>query len=261
MEYEHELDLVEFKKLNLGDGFSNSVGQEMAYVPAGSFTYALSDRKAVIPEGLYVARTVTTQGSWYRALGSQPWIYTERYSRKYYRDTNNVRDGDDYPAVYVNYEDATTFCEKLNELESKQRQGTQFEDWEYRLLTEEEWEYVCRAGSTTAYHFGDDVSQLEQYAWYNQNAWNANEQYAHRVAMKRPNQFGLFDMHGGVWEWTWGDGRSHRLLRGGSFSRPATDCRTDAYIVLSKGQISDSIGFRIAFAPRQPEKATDPKEQ
>jgi len=83
------------------------------------------------------------------------------------------------------------FCRKL----SKQ------EGVEYHLPTEAEWEYACRAGTTTDYSFGDDASQLGQYAWYDKNAWDAGEKYAHRVGQKLPNPWALYDMHGNASEW------------------------------------------------------------
>ena len=71
----------------------------------------------------------------------------------------------------------------------------------YRLPTEAEWEYACRAGTTTRWSFGDDESQLTHYAWYEDNAEDVGEYYAHAVGTKLPNPWGLYDMHGNVWEW------------------------------------------------------------
>lgn len=71
----------------------------------------------------------------------------------------------------------------------------------YRLPTEAEWKYACRGGTKTAFSFGDDEAELGKYAWFDGNAWDIGEKYAHRVAQKQANPFGLYDMHGNVWEW------------------------------------------------------------
>ena len=90
----------------------------------------------------------------------------------------NVQEGDSFPAVYVSWEDAQTFIDSLNARSDSSR---------YRLPTEAEWEYAARAGTTTAYSFGDDAGELGEYAWYEANAWNVDEKYAHQVGQKRPN--------------------------------------------------------------------------
>jgi formylglycine-generating enzyme required for sulfatase activity len=93
------------------------------------------------------------------------------------------------PAIYVNWEDAQQYVRWLSGL-TGQRQR-------YRLISEAEWEYAARAGSTTAYSFGEDPAMLGDYAWYGGNS----KQQAHPVGEKKPNAFGLYDMHGNVWQW------------------------------------------------------------
>jgi formylglycine-generating enzyme required for sulfatase activity len=133
----------------------------------------------------------------------------------------------------VSHDDAVEFCRRL----SKQ------EGVEYRLPTEAEWEYACRAGTTTAYSFGDGDAKLGQYAWYDKNAWDIGEGYAHRVGQKLPNRWGLYDMHGNVQEWCqdwygpYGSEKvvsdpagpaegGRRVLRGGSFSNQSSFVRS-----------------------------------
>jgi eukaryotic-like serine/threonine-protein kinase len=113
------------------------------------------------------------------------------------RDTNqraeftwrheNVNRGDDYPVAQLSWEDAVKFCEWLSRKEGKR----------YRLPTEAEWEWACRAGSMNKFHFGDEVGEMDDYAWCVDNSQNQ----AHPVGLKKPNSWGLFDMHGNVCEY------------------------------------------------------------
>ena len=94
------------------------------------------------------------------------------------------------PVESVNWGEATEFCQKLTAME--RASGRLREGWEYRLPTVAQWEYACRAGTTTAYSFGDDTSQLGDYAWY----WDNSDRKTHAVGQKKPNVWGLRDMHG-----------------------------------------------------------------
>src|SRR5262249_34956878 len=128
---------------------------------------------------------------------------------------------DDEPVVQVSWNDATRFCQWLSEKEGRP----------YRLPTEAEWEYACRAGTTTPWSSGDSPARLEAFAW----TPNSGSPTTHRVGTKRANPFGLFDMHGNVWEWCLDfDGHyspgpqedpkgpasgTERVLRGGGWDR------------------------------------------
>ena len=107
--------------------------------------------------------------------------------------------GRDYPVIYVSLHQALAFCKQLTQQE--RLAGRLPDTEEYSLPTEAEWEYACRAGTTTKYSFGSDDNELTQYAWYRINASDANKNFAHRVATKKPNPWGIYDMHGNVNEW------------------------------------------------------------
>ncbi len=123
----------------------------------------------------------------------------------------------------VTWEEAVEFCGRLSGIPAEKRAGRV-----YRLPTEAEWECACRAGTTTAYSFGNDQGQLSNYGWWKVNAGGTT----HPVGLKKPNLWGLYNMHGNVWEWCqeWYGGYSggklteptgpasgsYRVIRGGS---------------------------------------------
>lgn len=140
-----------------------------------------------------------------------------------------------HPVEQVSWDDAQEFIKKLNEKK---------DDFTYRLPTEQEWEYCCRAGSTTEYCFGDNESRLKQYAWYYDNS----KQSTHPVRKKKANKFGLYDMRGNVWEWTeskWSEEGSYRVVRGGSWNNDAQVLRSAYRSHDSPGSRSYVIGFRL----------------
>lgn len=173
--------------------------------------------------------TTVTQAQWKVVMGTEPW-----------KGKAYVVEGDDYPAVYVSWYDAVEFCKKLSNTSGVV----------YRLPTKEEWGYACRAGTTTAYHFGDDEEKLVDYAWFNKNTCGSKgEEYAHRVAKKNPNAFGLYDMHGNVWEWcsdSCDKNNTTSVLRGGSWINLSGCCSTSKCICMTHECKSDLIGFRLA---------------
>ena len=182
-----------------------------------------------IPERDYfMARCPVTQKEWRIVMGTAPWE-GKRYGRE----------GDEYPATYVTWFDAQKFVKELNQMEGVNR---------YRLPTEEEWEYCSRAGVRMDFCFGDDEKKLDQFAWYRKNAWAVGEKYAHKVGGKKPNAWGLHDMHGNVWEWCEGrydEEEPARVVRGGSWDDSADYCRSGGRQGNVPDYENDDIGFRI----------------
>ncbi|MCP4698070.1 MAG: SUMF1/EgtB/PvdO family nonheme iron enzyme, partial [Gammaproteobacteria bacterium] len=171
---------------------------------------------------------------------------------------------DKRPVINVSWEDAAVYCEWLSE-RSKEK---------YRLLTEAEWEYACRAGSETAYCFGDDEKLLADYAWHGEK-WEKG--FTRPVGKKKPNAFGLYDVHGNVWEWVedWHDEYSkdaqtdpsgpeigsRRVRRGGSWNGIAGNCRSAyRYDWFTPGLRDGSTGFRLARANPLPSYPFTPPE-
>ena len=223
-----KVSAVAGKRLN-----ANSVGMEFISIPAGSFTMGSPEKEkgrsdddekqvpVTITRAFELGKTVVTQQQWIEVMGTTPW--------------KDETEGDNYPAVDVSWDDATEFCKKLTALEHKR--GKLPANQTYRLPTEAEWEYACRAGTTTAFSCGDDESKLGDYAWYADNP----DSKLHEVATKKPNPWGLFDMHGNVWEWCedWYEdllsggndpkgpsAGSYRVIRGGNWYGYASFCRS-----------------------------------
>ena len=131
------------------------------------------------------------------------------------------------PVENVSYDDAEAFCHKLSKATGKT----------YRLPTEAEWEYACRAGTTTDYYFGDDYRQLGDYAWYNGNS----RQTTHPVGEKKPNAWRLYDMSGNVWEWC-----KDAVNRGGSWGNLPILCRSASRLNNGRRDLrSFNYGFRV----------------
>ena len=238
---------------------TNSIGMELIEIPAGSFWMGSSvtekDRQGgeaqvsvTLTQSFELGKYEVTQGQWQSVMGTEPW------------KEDCVKADKDCPATGVSWEDATEFCKKLTATERKS--GKLKTNEEYRLPTEAEWEYACRAGTTTTFSFGDDERQLGEYAWFDGNADNTGEDYAHKVGLKKPNPWGLHDMHGNVWEWCsdWygialsggtdpigPEEGSGRVLRGGSWRDSPGFCRSaNRNLSGIPSSRNDFLGFRVA---------------
>ena len=222
--------------LDLGDG----VGMQLILIPSGKFVMGSSDsekgrkrdnegpqRRVVISKPFCMGTTEVTQEQYAAVAGKNPSKFS----------------GPTLPVEYVSWNEAVEFCKVLS---SRTRKTV-------RLPTEAEWEYACRAGTETRFSFGDQNKDLSSYAW-----WSANsDTRTHPVGGKKPNAWGLYDMHGNVWEWC-GDwivksyaglketdpqgpaSGVYRVLRGGSAWMDESNCR-------SANRVGHSVGARRSY--------------
>ncbi|MGI9445090.1 MAG: formylglycine-generating enzyme family protein [Rubripirellula sp.] len=221
---------------------ADSIGMKFKLIPAGTFTMGEGKEahEVTLTKSFKMGVHEVTQAEYEQVMGVNP---------SKFKGANN-------PVEMVTWEDAVEFCRRLSELTAEKAAGNV-----YRLPTEAEWEYVCRAGTTTKFSFGDDESEFGEYAWH-----RGNSNYkTHPVGGKKPNAWGLYDMHGNVWEWCqdwYGDYPSGtvtdptgaaqgsiRVLRGGSRYITAEFCRS-AYRGGGLPSIRDSShGFRVSLSP------------
>ena len=250
-----------FAGKSAGDAKELAPRTRFRWCPAGTFTMGTigttgSDApvQVTLTRGFWLCETEVTQGQFQAVMQSTPW-----------KGKVNVKEGLDYAASYISHDDAVAYCEKLTKQE---RAGGRLPaGWKYVLPTEAQWEYACRAGTTTKYSFGDDESRLSDYGWWGGIIGDGNaktEQYAHRVAQKKSNPWGLQDMHGNVWEWCadWygaelpggrdplgASSGSLRVNRGGCWYNVASGCRSAVRSWGSPGNRDYFLGFRVAGVP------------
>jgi formylglycine-generating enzyme required for sulfatase activity len=226
------------------DLITNSIGMKLKLIPAGKFLMGSEKgeedekpvHKVTITKPFYTGICLVTQAEYERVMKANPSHFK----------------GPNRPVETVSWNDAVEFCRRLSEMERRA----------YRLSTEAEWEYACRAGSTTEYCFGDDQAKLSEYAWYLGNSGLET----HDVGQRKPNAWGLHDMHGNVWEWcedvwhpnygsapsdgsAWleGGNQRYRVLRGGSRSLPAAFCRSAARVRSDPTRVSCVYGCRVVL--------------
>ena len=225
-----------------------TTGMEFVYVPGGCFQMGSNDGDSdekpvheVCLQGFWMGKYEVTQAQWQAVMGRNPSSFK----------------GADRPVETVSWNDAQAFLKKLNAASVGALHVTPLQ---FRLPSEAEWEYAARAGTQTAYSFGDDPNQLGKYAWYGYEN-NAGKQ-THPVGQKQPNAFGLYDMHGNVWEWvadTWHvnyngaptdgsawSGGSNRVLRGGSWYRGPRLVRSADRSYSDPAGRGGDFGFRVA---------------
>ncbi len=257
-------------------GFTNEVGMEFKLIPAGEFMMGSDkgvgelDRSVSsfsLPESpqhrvralkpFYMGVTEVTQAQYEKVMGRNPSYFstTEQVATAVSDMRANC------PVETVSWHDAADFCVKLSDGKTLT----------YRLPTEAEWEYACRAGGSSRYCFGENEKHLDDYAWWGAFVVGASclqEKHTHRVGWKKKNHFGLYDMHGNVSEWCsdWYSTHyyaksplsapagpatgSHRVYRGGSWYSLATNCRSAYRAGYVPAYRSSDLGFRVVAVPR-----------
>jgi serine/threonine protein kinase/formylglycine-generating enzyme required for sulfatase activity len=207
-----------------------------------------------LTDGFWLGKFELTRAEWRQVMGTNPWDNLT--------DDLNPVAGDNHPATHITWENAVAFCQKLTE--DERSVGRLPADWEYTLPTEAQWEYACRAGTTTPYYSGKTLAKLLDSAWFKGNLQKDYERHAQLVGSRTPNPWGLYDMHGNVSEWCrdWyvvdppggtdpevSSGANRRVIRGGNWRSAAEDVRSAYRTGASLGTRSSAIGFRVVAVP------------
>jgi formylglycine-generating enzyme required for sulfatase activity len=251
--------------------FINSIGMKLAPIPVGKFLMGSpkdepgrpasgmglldyeEQHEVTIRESFYLGIYLVTQEQYQYLMGDSPNYFPSYFSHEGSEKelVKELKDTKWFPAECVSWNDAQEFCRKLSALPAEKEQKRL-----YRLPTEAEWEYACRGGATesTRYYFGDTLSS-------NQANFNGNVGRTTPVGhYANPNKFGLYDLHGNLWEWCEDFFRPYqkdlknpkpetsRVMRGGSFVNYSTDCRSASRSGNSSYFSHCTIGFRVALS-------------
>ncbi|MDA7893866.1 SUMF1/EgtB/PvdO family nonheme iron enzyme, partial [bacterium] len=228
---------------------TNSIDMSLKLLPPGEFVMGIGGEQVSeveLTNIVYMGVHEVTQEQYELVVGGNPSALQTAQSP--------LKPGQN-PVESVSWEDATAFCRELSALPAERSAGRI-----YRLPTEAEWEYACRAGTSSNYTFGDSYFGLAQYAWYNANSSNRS----HPVGSKKPNAWGLYDMHGNVDEWcqdwlgpiillganpTGPTSGSDRVIRGGSWSIDAENCTSAVRFWDKPTATFPYVGFRVVCFP------------
>jgi formylglycine-generating enzyme required for sulfatase activity len=228
---------------------SPTLGAKFSLIPAGTFMMGSpsgffsgesgrspdeTQHTVTISRPFYMQTTEVTQGQWKKVMGSNPSYFNSC--------------GNNCPVENVSWNDVQDFIRKLNSTEGMDRYG---------LPTEAQWEYAARAGTTTRFHTGNGENDLSLAGWYSGNSGSET----HPVGQKTPNGWGLYDMHGNVWEWVQDSKRDYsagsitdpkgpslgsiRVYRGGSWVNDARNCRSAFRYYENPGALDRHLGFRL----------------
>lgn len=223
---------------------ADGVDMEMVWVPGGTFQMGSTDGRdderpihQVTLKGFWLGKFEVTQEQYTKVMGNNPSRYSGVFN----------------PVDNVSWNNAVEFCQKLASRSAGRA---------YQLPSESEWEYACRTGCSGLYCFSDVSGDLNDYAWYCNNSRNSS----HQIGKKRPNSYGIYDMHGNVWEWcedgyhtgyigapsdgsVWESSKISHVLRGGSWYSNSDFCRSAIRCGNLQNKTDGNIGFRVALMP------------
>jgi formylglycine-generating enzyme required for sulfatase activity len=236
---------------------TNSIGMKLMLIPKGTFMMGSPEsekgrqeeetqHEVTISKDYYLGVYEVTQAQYEKVMGKNP---------SHFQGAIVGNENADLPVENVSWDDAVEFCKKLSDLPEEKKAGRV-----YRLPTEAQWENACRAGSKSAYLFDDEEGLLPEYGWFNRNSSNRT----HTVALLEPNAWGLYDMHGNVFEWcsdwygeypkgavsdpTGPKVGSDRVCRGGSWDFEAANCRSAFRNWNYPSLRLDYYGLRVALS-------------
>jgi uncharacterized protein (TIGR02996 family) len=228
---------------------TNALGMKLVLVPCGTFWMGDRgrQRQVEIPHDFYIGAFPVTQQQWQDVMGSNPSYFSRKHRRV--KAMKGIRNAElaQFPVEQVSWDDAQEFLNLLNAREKDC-------GFLYRLPTEAEWEYSCRGGATTQKDCNFDFypsSQPSNELMSGQGNFFGSLGRTTKVGSYQPNQLGIYDMHGNVWEWCEDshDGGSYRVIRGGGWGLDAFYCRASNRDRGEPGFQSFFLGFRLAAVP------------
>ena len=224
----------------------NSLSIDMVHIKKGTFMMGegKNQKKVTIENDFEIGKYPVTVAEYMHFVKDvkdhyPEWLeegseyHIEIGTSDHYKEMKNLQNPN-APIVGISWHDATAYCKWLSEKRKE----------EFRLPTEKEWEYAARAETTTKWSFGDDEKELGEYAWYSKNS----DGTIHEVGKKKPNPWGLYDMHGNVWEWCedWYDkDKKYKVLRGGSWYYLAVFTRSAVRNWVNPTDRDSGRGFRL----------------
>ena len=213
----------------------------MVLIKAGTFLRL--KHSVTLSRDFWLGKYEVTQAEYAALMGKNP---------------SHFKDRPDAPVEKVSYLDATAYCSALTQRE--RQAGRLPPRYEYRLPSEAQWEYACRAGTTNRFSFGDTAADADQYAW----TWENSDGSTHPIGQKRPNPWGLYDMHGNVWEWCldWfgeypatdltdpsGPAQGKiKVFRGGGWNNEVQFARSANRFMMAPASGIYFVGFRVALS-------------